>query len=267
MKNHYHTAYQFLLDKIPHDHPSSILDEYLGSVDEYPDNPTLNSIYKQLLSSAQNANMKAGVIGGSIGGFKNLGEALYSFNPRKVLRKFDGKPDDLLQHISETLNPNGKVRTGTKSIWPRYCRTILSAASFLQSFKSGSEFVEWATAFYSDARTMPALPLVLATEIDGIGYALACDFLKEFGFTNFGKPDVHIREIFIGLGLCHDKATPYQIQQTISSVAAEASVSAYDADKVFWLVGSGKFYKHPDIGNNGHIGRMKDEFIKLYGVA
>ena len=49
------------------------------------------------------------------------------------------------------------------------------------------------------------MPLILAAEIEGIGYTLACDFLKELGFIEYGKPDVHVIEIFVGIGLCPPK--------------------------------------------------------------
>ncbi|MHC1761326.1 MAG: hypothetical protein AB9917_17800 [Negativicutes bacterium] len=103
--------------------------------------------------------------------------------------------------------------------------------------------------------------MIMAEEIYGIGYSLACDFLKELGFINYGKPDVHICQIFAGLGLCHKTASPYEIQKIIGQIAEAKGVSPYNVDKLFWLIGSGDFYMHPDIGNDGRIGRMKKEFI------
>ena len=52
--------------------------------------------------------------------------------------------------------------------------------------------------FDEDERARPALPLLLAQEIEGFGFALACDFLNGLGYENFSKPDVHIKEIFRG---------------------------------------------------------------------
>jgi len=103
--------------------------------------------------------------------------------------------------------------------------------------------------------------MILAEEIYGIGYPLACDFLKELGFVNYGKPDVHIINLFEGLGLCHKGASPYEIQKIIVQMAEAKKVSAYNVDKLFWLIGSGKFYDHPEIGNQGSIGRNKERFI------
>jgi len=44
-------------------------------------------------------------------------------------------------------------------------------------------------------------------------------------------------------------------------LARNAGVTPYNADKLFWLVGSGYFYDDPHIGDKGRIGRHKKEFI------
>lgn len=263
MKKHYEDAVAFLLERVPDKHPEKVLAEYVGGVNIL-ETAAIADLYERLLRSAQNANMKAGVIGDSIDGFENLGRALFGFDPKRVSINFSGTPDLLLSHIQTTLKPRGQVRTGNKSIWPKYCKTILSSAAFLNQFKDADDFRSWANHLYSDERSIDALPLLLSSKVEGIGYALACDFLKELGFTKYGKPDVHVSDIFIGLGLCPAGANPHKIQDVISAIAADAKVSSYDVDKVFWLVGSGKFYKHPHLGKKGRIGRMKEAFVALH---
>jgi hypothetical protein len=210
--------------------------------------------------------MKARVIGGAIDGVENLGKVLFSFDPLKVKKAFADNPDSLLKHIVKVLKPRGQILDKPRSIWPKYCKTILSSATFLGQFKSGEDFYEWANHFYQDQRSMAALPMILAAEIEGIGYPLACDFLKELGFVNYGKPDVHVIEIFVGIGLCDKKASPYQVQKVISQIASAVNVSSYNVDKLFWLIGSGKFYNHPELGNKCHIGSKKKEFIAEFNA-
>lgn len=91
---------------------------------------------------------------------------------------------------------------------------------------------------------------------------MSCDFLKELGYVNFPKPDVHLRDIFTSLSLCPDKNDDYQLFKSIIRVANHANVSPYNADKVFWLIGSGYFYDDPHIGSSGRIGSRKHEFIE-----
>ncbi len=260
----YLAAKEFLIRELGRPDAKDILESYLSLPDQSNKPVSLKKLYERLLSSAQNANMKASVVGGSIGGIHNLGHALFRFSPRMVERTFSNNPGCLLDHIVTTLNPTGQIRTTDRSIWPRYCKTILSAATFFGQFKTGEDFYKWANHFYGDQRSMAALPMVLAAEIDGIGYPLACDFLKELGFVGYGKPDVHVIQIFAGVGLCPEKASPYQVQKVIVQVAEASGVSPYNVDKVFWLIGSGKFYNHSCIGN---IGSKKAQFIAEFKNA
>jgi hypothetical protein len=264
MRRTYLIAKKFLIRELARPDAKDILESYLSLPDQSNEAVSINELFRRLLSSAQNANMKASVIGGSIGGIQNLGRALFRFNPTKVKRNFADDPDGLLDHIITTVNPSGQIRITNRSIWPKYCKTILSAATFFGQFKSGEDFYDWANHFYGDQKSMAALPMVLAAEIYGIGYPLACDFLKELGFVSYGKPDVHVMQIFSGIGLCPEKTSPYQVQKVIAQIAQASGVSAYDVDKVFWLIGSGKFYNHPNIGN---IGRKKAKFIAEFNIA
>ena len=84
---------------------------------------------------------------------------------------------------------------------------------------------------------------------------------KELGFVNYGKPDVHIKDIFIGTHLCNSKTTDYEYQKVIGQIAEANNVSAYNVDKLFWLVGSGRFYDNPELGRQGNIGRGKERFL------
>ena len=85
--------------------------------------------------------------------------------------------------------------------------------------------------------------MMLSHEIDGLGFALSCDLLKELGYANFPKPDVHLRDIFTALGLFEDAGDDYQLFKAIVRVAQHAGVTPYNADKAFWLIGSGKLLR------------------------
>jgi len=100
------------------------------------------------------------------------------------------------------------------------------------------------------------LPMLLSKEIRGFGFALACDFLKELGYRDYPKPDVYLIKIFYGLGLA--KSTePYEVYKSIIEMAEAVGEDAYTVDKIFWLIGSGKFYLV-----NIFTGRNSDKFIK-----
>lgn len=252
-------AKKFLIRELGRSDAEEILNSYLFVSDRSSASISIQNIYLGLLCSAQNANMKAGVIGRSLdGGVDSLGRVLFDFNPAEVAAMFGDDHDRLLDEIVAALKPRGKIYRTPKSIWPKYCRTILSAAAFMEQFRNGEDFREWANNFYTDPRSIAALPLLLAAEIDGIGYPLACNFLKEIGYTNYGKPDVHIIEIFCGIGLCQKGTNPHQIQKIIARIANAANVSSYAVDKLFWLIGSGKFDNHSGLKRTG---KKKAKFI------
>ena len=104
---------------------------------------TLAEIYQALLFSAQNAGMKSTVIGKSIGGIDKLGLVLCAFDPRAVLAKYPGSWETVFADIQSHLKPKGKVRSEPRSVWPSYCRSILSAARFVAQFASAEDFCKW----------------------------------------------------------------------------------------------------------------------------
>lgn len=241
-----------------------LLEKYLHLSEPKRHSQTIPLIYKALLISAQNANMRAKVIGESVGGIDNLGVVLCSFQPSEILAEFTQGWEQVLAAIERELQPRGQIRRAPRSIWPQYCKTILSAANFLVEFSTADEFYQWVDFFDRDNRSRSALPLLLEREIDGIGFALACDFLKELGYINFAKPDIHIRDIFTGIGLCPARAYDYDVFKAVVRVAMNVGVTPYNVDKLFWLIGSGNFYEDAQIGNNGRVRSLKKEFIKTW---
>jgi hypothetical protein len=259
-------AYQLAKDYLPTQGiegvTAGLIEKYLNPLTLDPKPTSKEGIYQRILESAQNANMKARVIGRAIGGVDKLSIVLEGFNPRGVIDKYADDCEAILNEIVETLEPRGKIRRTPRSIWPSYCRTILSAANFVEQFSSASDFFDWVDFFDRDDRARASLPMLLDREIEGLGFALSCDFLKEMGYVNFPKPDVHLRDIFTALNLCRGKADDYQLFKAVLRVAGHAGVSAYNADKAFWLIGSGNFYGHLHIGNQGRIGSRKWEFVE-----
>lgn len=258
----YKLAKEFLLNKRDKGVTPEILNKYLSG-EGAPRLSSIFEVFRLMLESAQSAHMKAGVIGGSIDGIGNLSAVLFEFNSNIVAKEYTAW-EDLLNRITCVVKPRGEVLRARNSIWPGFCTTILSASEFLSQYIDAEEFYAWCDSFDKDDRSRLALPLLLSQEIYGFGFALACDFLKEIGYLNYGKPDRHIRDILEGTRLCPEKTSNYIMLKTIIRVAKNAQVTPYAVDKVFWLIGSGNFYLDKNkIGRQGRIGRMKSEFIKL----
>jgi len=241
----------------------SLVEKYLNPLPLSSRPASKSKLFYRILESAQNANMKAGVIGRAIGGVDKLSAVLNDFDARAVLEKYTDHWEAVLDDIVTRLNPRGQIRRTSRSIWPHYCQTILSAAGFIEQFASAEDFFKWIDFFDQDDRARASLPMLLSKEIEGFGFALSCDFLKELGYANFPKPDVHLHDIFTALELCESGSDDYQLFKAIIRVAKHANVSPYNADKAFWLIGSGYFYDDPQIGSSGRIRSRKQEFIEF----
>src|SRR5205823_9168317 len=150
---------------------------------------SMAGIYRNLLVSAQSAVMGPSVISKPIGGFDNLGSVLCGFDPVEVLKRFPNGPDEVMQAVFAQLMPHREPPTNAGNWWRRFSMSVISGAEFLAQFASANDFYDWADALYRDERTRLALPTLLAEKIHGIGFALACDFVKELGYVEYGKPD------------------------------------------------------------------------------
>jgi hypothetical protein len=205
---------------------------------------TLSAIYERLLRSAQSAQSMPNVIGGSIGGIERLSTILFGFDPAAVAERYPRSEEgckSLFDDIRGQLAPRGKLNYNPRSLWKRFCKAATSGAAFLADFPDARAFYGWVEPFDLDEDRRIQLATTIARQIDGIGFALACDFLKEVGFTNFSKPDVHIKEIFSQLGLSQSK-DDIEVFKAVGRIARNVGVTAHEVDQLFWLVGSGDLY-------------------------
>jgi hypothetical protein len=221
-----------------------LLDQHLRPP-TYAERPAkMPAIYKCLVRSAQSPQSMPNVIGGSIGGIERLGGILFEFDPAAVATKYPRSEEGcrrLFNDIREHLAPRGKLNYNPRSLWKRFCGAVTSGAAFLAQFPDAQAFYRWAEPFDADEDGRVQLATTIARQIDGIGFALASDFLKEIGFTNFSKPDVHIKEIFSQLGLSATR-DDVEVFKAVGRVARNVGVTPYEVDQLFWLVGSGYFW-------------------------
>ena len=259
-KNIYKSAYEFLLKQ--NGVTPEMIQKHLQSESVKPDD--MRIIYKKFCESAQNRQMSTKVIGQSIGGVQNLSKVLFDFTPHLLIQKYNkNEYMKLLDDIIDTLKPSGKVRVTPKSLWPLYCQSILDSAYYLSQFPTASDFYNWADSLAKDPKSKLALPLLLSVEISGIGFPLASDILKELGYHEFGKPDIHLKDIFKALHIINpnEKSATKQDFETfkaIDFIAIQNDVTPYAVDKIFWLLGSGNFYL-----SDLKIGNKKKEFISF----
>lgn len=231
---------------------------------QIPNNPkNLSDLYEKMAITAQNKNMSSNVIG--LSKYVNiLRKKLYDFNVHEISKHFPaGSEKNLLKIIDNILNQTGNSTINKGDLWIDFCKSLISAAHFFAKFENLESFMSMANKLVEDKRTRNALPFLISSEIYGIGLPLACNFLKEIGFIEFGKPDVHLTYIFENLDLV-DKyyaaksKKDYMILKAIQRMAENNNTNAYVIDKIFWLIGSGNFYLI-----NKKIDLKKEEFVNF----
>lgn len=221
-------------------------------------------IFRRLCESAQNQTMAPNVVSKSINGFENLSHVLYNFNPNEIVKNYRLNDNLLLfEKIKETLKPRGKLRESENCVWPKFCRSVIEGAYYLSSFNSAQNFYSSIDSYIKDRRIKNLIPISLAFEIKGLGIALICDFLKEIGYKEYGKPDVHLKEILSAAGYLDSKLIKteegsYKTLIILDKMSDDLKLSQYEIDKTIWLVGSGNYYNSNIKTNN-----RKNELINI----
>ena len=144
--------------------------------------------------------------------------------------------------------------------WYKWSKSIIDSANFIKNFKDVKDFKHFVSLYDYNTITRMSLPLLISSKISGIGFSLACDFLKELGYLNYPKPDVHIVDIFTSLGLSDDNIINVfeaVIRMYEDCKEIDSTVTPYKIDKILWIICSGRFYL-----DNITVNRNKEKFIK-----
>lgn len=216
---------------------SALIEEHL---DEWKTRrpSSINGLFRAFLTHAQNRQGMPN----SIGDIDRLASVLFGFDPREVAKRYSSWQDLFDAIESGTNRPPGRLDKGNaKSYWVIYCKSILSIADFLGRYQSLEEYERFVSGFLTNEHSRMALPLLLKEELFGFGFALACDLLKDTGNPHFLKPDTHINDIARGLGITR-ATTDFGVFKDVEAWCVEIGELPNRVDKMFWLVGSGKFY-------------------------
>lgn len=252
MMNTYQFAYSYLVNMLPVEMTEADLDKYF--IGDRRDFVSVQDIYEQLIYSAQNYQRMPNVIKYDQRREK-IKKILFDFDVRQI-QNMD--VDELYYKFREVFEVTSNDTK--QNSWRKWSRSAIDAARFMSNFKDADDFRGFVAQFDYNRPTRMALPLLISTKISGIGFALACDTLKELGYLSYPKPDVHLIEVFSQLGLSEDD--PISVFEAIVEMAevckeVDPESTPYKLDKIIWLICSGRFYLD-DIS----VGRHKDDFIK-----
>lgn len=243
----YKSSEKFLHDNLPEGIDLEELNMYLINNKKFE---TLNDVFKRMAISLQNYQAMPRIINFEKN-IEKMREILFNFDPHKVFSYYDSSSlFDKFCSIFKVSNPENP-----RNSWLKFSKGIISGSKFLSNFKDGFEFDNFVKKFDDNQEELIKLPIYLKNNIFGLGFALSCDFLKELGYTNYPKPDVHLMDVFHNIGI--SKYDQYENYRKIIDMANTVGKTPYEVDKLFWLICSGKYYMH-DI--NGKP--LKKELIK-----
>lgn len=213
------------------------------------------------MHTAQDWGMAPTVIGRAIGGVENLEKVLLGFNAERLVEKHPNVDDwkILLNEIAAELKPKGKVRREKRSLWPRYCRSVISSALFLFQFKIIADFYGWLEPLERDVTRRIELPQRLNREIVGYGFTLACLFFMEIGYASFLKPDIWVIRFCNKLNITSSQ-DPYTVFNAAVQCAEQVGITPFCLDRIAWLIGAGNFWLEKEKVN---IGTQLDSFVSF----
>ena len=222
---------------------------------------TLSRICFILCASLKKKQKHEHVFQHTIGRLNKLTRVLCDFDPLKIIEKYQkGDWEKMVEAVQEEVMFEKEPNPSERSVIPQFCKGVLSAAYFFHQFHKAQDFYEWVDSFKQDEAMRLDLPNLLSQEVHGLGFALASDFLKEIGYFGFGKPDAQTKAIFSELGLIpsgEDVDEDAETFEAIARMARNTGRTVYEVDKIFWLVGTGYFYKHGKT-----LPSPKNDFIK-----
>ena len=230
----YQAAYQYLTRIKPE---GVRLEEYF-----YGDNrdyQSLKEVFIRFIMSAQNYQRMPNVIAFDKRETE-IAEILWDYDIQKVSVM---SADNLYRCFRDRFHVT--TPDSRRNSWYKWSCSVIDSARFVSGFKDAADFDEFVKRFDYNASSRMALPLLIQSRIRGIGFALACDLLKELGYTNYPKPDVHMIDVFHALGLCEND--PISAFEAIERMADDCrsfdqNITPYRVDKVFWLICSGYYY-------------------------
>ena len=210
---------------------------------------TFKEIYEVVLSTLQDYQTMPNTIKFNIEEYKTkYRELLCDFDISQVANKTEEQLFTEFKYFS-------KRTIEAKSNWGKWLKGALSSAKFLCKFNTVQEFLETIEFLDKNNDTREACALWLQKHIHGMGFALACNFLKDIGFENFAKPDVHIKDVLVGAKLSDDDEL--KVYEIVVEMAEIKKTTAFKIDRLIWLVCSGNFFHH-----NITVKGQKMELIK-----
>ena len=173
--------------------------------------------------------------------------------------------------LTQIINTTCSVPPGTQdrkgSCWKIFKQGAVEGSRYLTKFRDAGKFYAYVDSHSTTAEDAWELAGEL-DEIEGIGRALACDFLKEIGVDRYGKPDTHVKNLLRQLGLICGKDEDRQafiMLRRLSNLTTNPQRTTVEVDKVLWIAKSGRWDRTLDkrVGSQGLKKRIRERQMRF----
>lgn len=178
---------------------------------------------------------------------------------------------DANELFNECVETFGECVNNGERSWRIYIGGMIDGAGILDRFNTVNEFVTAINDFQTNhgltfEQYQDVMPTALRAstginnwKIYGMKNPLACNFLKEIGFTDYVKPDTHLKAVFDAVSLPY--ADDDDCLRIGRELAARYHVTPYALDRVIWLCCSGHYYRHMQGKLGGGAKKLKDPYL------
>lgn len=210
---------------------------------------SFNDILYVFLVSMQDYQYLPGVIGLTTKPERKeiFEKIFFDYDHKRIIDKYN--EETLFKEFCNSFpvkNANSKQNS-----WRRYAKSVLSACRYLNRFDTAEQFNNYILSFDG------SLDIVYEfnKSIYGMGFAIACNTIKDLGFVDYSKPDTHLISVMHDCGLASNDVE--EVFYKIRDIAKDNNDTPFNVDRMIWLVCSGNYFY-----DNYQIISRKDELIK-----
>lgn len=186
---------------------------------------------------------------------------LFGFQPKHTAEYYENSED-----LFKAADKDGGfgINEKNRDEWKKFFRGVLDGANFLKDYKDREalqKMLNGKTTTKNDLDKKLAMVGHVEKKVFFMGDALGANFLREIGLVDLGKPDVHIKGVLKAVFPTISKASAENIpakliHQKLDEISKATGVTAYQVDRIIWLICTENFYLH-----RGELSK-RDVFIK-----
>ena len=157
---------------------------------------------------------------------------LLDYNYSKILNTYTAV--SLYEEFCISFNVKNMDSKGNS--WRKYANSVISSCEYLAKFKTADAFNRYVESFNGSLEAAKKLQ----RSVNGMGLAIACNTLKDLGFANYSKPDIHLIDVMNSTGL--SSRDEEDVFNAIRKVAKANNDTPFNVDRSIWLICSGGYF-------------------------